>query len=348
MTFQNSHAIRETDFSQFNLSSFLKIGKYKSEMNTKCSTKCATGCCCSAGRSPSEVSLFRFQGFRSSSVTPVNPKPQITRHDSKNESKIQAHSKWNSSTKFTMKTTVTVELPGTKMSWEKRQPFRAQLLPGSTYEPFRPVLSKDRTSVIDRRSKKVLQELAKKEMSAKQNNADDFKPEPFRAKLLPVSTYKPFRPVLSKDRQPVKRIAITNKPLILESRDNVNDATAEQHPAVIDRMPERKIRDKLDEEITFADEGGNELEPENQPGGVESDEFPIMAEDENLVFEEDDDHVQQPNVEESEIGENLEYSEEPVTTEESEIFDEQENEEELDGGEVPVTDDVHAPVIPQA
>jgi hypothetical protein len=113
-------------------------------------------------------------------------------------------------------------------------------------------------------------------------------------------------------------------------------------------MPERKIRDKLDEEITIDDEGGNELEPENQPGGVESDEFPIMAEDENLVFEEDDDQVQQPNVEESETGENPEYSEEPEPTEESEIFDEQENEEELDNGEVPVTDDVDAPVIPQA
>lgn len=185
-------------------------------------------------------------------------------------------------------------------------------------------------------------------MSAKPNAAvaDDFKPEHFRAKLLPASTYKPFRPVLSKDRQPVKIIAIKNTPLILESRDDVNDATVEQHP-VIDRMPERKIRDKLDEEITIADEGGNELEPENQPGDVESDEFPIMAEDENLVFEEDDDQVQQPNVEESEIGENLEYSEEPEPTEdESEIFDEQENEEELDGGEVPVTDDVDVPVIP--
>lgn len=313
-------------------------------MNTKCSTKCATGCCCSAGRSPSEV-CFRFQGIRSSSVKPVNnPKAQITRHDSKNESKIQAHPKWNSSTKFTMKPTVTVELPGTKMSWEKRQPFRAKPLPGSTYEPFRPVLSKDRTSVIDRRSKKVLQELAKKEMSAKQNTADDFKPEHFRAKLLPASTFKPFRPVLSKDRQPVKIIAIKNTPLILESRYDVNDATAEQHP-VIDRMPERKIRDKLDEEITIDDEGGNELEPENQPGGVESDEFPIMAEDENLVFEEDDDQVQQPNVEESETGENPEYSEEPEPTEESEIFDEQENEK-LDNDEVHVTGDVDTPVIP--
>jgi hypothetical protein len=266
-----------------------------------------------------------------------NPKAQTTRHDSKNESKIQA-------TKFTMKPTVTVELPGTKMSWEKRQPFRAKPLPGSTYEPFRPVLSKDRTSVIDRRSKKVLQELAKKEMSAKQNTADDFKPEHFRAKLLPASTFKPFRPVLSKDRQPVKIIAIKNTPLILESRYDVNDATAEQHP-VIDRMPERKIRDKLDEEITIDDEGGNELEPENQPGGVESDEFPIMTEDENLVFEEDDDQVQQPNVEESETGENPEYSEEPEPTEESEIFDEQENEK-LDNDEVHVTGDVDTPVIP--
>ncbi len=310
-------------------------------MNTKSSTKNLTRCCCPADRSHLKVSL-RFQVFPFSSITPVIPKAQTTRHYSNNQAKIQEHPKWNSSIKLT-----TNPVPGTKMRWEnlkKGQPFRAKPLPASTYEPFRPVLSKDRTSVIDRRSKKVLQELAKREVSAKENTADEFKPEPFRAKLLPASTYKPFRPLLSKDRQPIKRTAVVKKPMILQSQ-GVNDATesasrTEQHPAAVDRMSAREIRDKSEENITIVDEGGNALEPDNQPDGVESDEAPIMSDNENLEFEEDVDQVEHPDVEESE------KDGEPETTEESEIVDEEETAEELDNDVVHVTHEVgDAPIM---
>lgn len=95
-------------------------------------TKYATGCCCSADLSPQKVS-FRFQRLRSSSVTPVNPKGKITRHESITQAKIQANLKWNSCIKFVMKPTMTEELSGTKTSYKEGKPFQAKPLPDSTF-----------------------------------------------------------------------------------------------------------------------------------------------------------------------------------------------------------------------
>lgn len=277
---------------------------------------------------------FRYQGFRSTPITPAIPKAQTTRH----QVKIQPHPQWNSSTQLATKPTVTKALPGIKKTLEDlrlpEQPFRAKPVPGGTYKPFRPVLSKDRTSVIDRRNRKIVQELAKREMSIQENIAKDFKPEPFRAKLLPVSTYKPYRPVLSKDRQQIKRrIAFVKKPMILMSPADVNDTIESENGT---------------EQLAIAAEeasNGAEQELENQSrDDVESDEVEVMPDEVEVVPGED--------VEESETGENPDYSEEPAgTIEESEIVDvDQETaDEELDNGdEVPVTEDVDAPTMPEA
>lgn len=320
-------------------------------MNTKSSTKCCVGCrCFSSGRSPPKVSNFRYQGFRSTSaITPAIPKAETTR----NQLKIQPHPKWNSSVQLATKPLVT--LPGTKKTLEDLrlvQPFQANPVPESTYKPFRPILSKDRTSVIDRRNRKTLQELANKEMSIKENDAKDFKPNPFRAKILPASTYKPFRPVLSKDRQTVKRrTAVMKKPMVLESPDG-NDAmestsgNVEQHSEV-DQMPAGKIREPIKNNISIAAEEGNngEEEPDNQPVDVESNE--VLLDEEEMVPGENVD----PDLEESQtIDENQEYSEEPAEiTEESEIIEEQEtaDEEPDNGDEVLLNENVDTSPMPE-
>ena len=190
-------------------------------------------------------------------------------------------------------------------------------------------------------------------MSINEKNARDFKPNPFRAKLLPASTYKPFRPVLSKDRQPVKkRTAVMKKRMVLETPGG-NDATestngVEQHSEV-DQMPAGKIREPIKNNISIAAEEGNngEEELDNQPVDVESNKVPVLLDEEEMVPGENAD----PDVEESQtMDENQEYSEEPAEIpEESEIIEEQEtaDEEPDNGDEVLLNEDVDAPPMPK-
>ena len=138
--------------------------------------------------------------FEFKSKIPVR-KPETTGNRIESSTKPE----WNSTTQVNRSAEIK-PLPGIKKTLGDfvRKPFRATPVPASTHNPRLVVITKDRQEL----KKGLLPQSVEK--PGNKIIPDSRKPNPSRAIPAPVSTYKPFQPVLpSKTRQSMDKDKIT-------------------------------------------------------------------------------------------------------------------------------------------